>query len=99
MFKNRITRLLLLFALLGSCLAPSSSVTAAQSNAVSAQSSGVTAYDLIIAMNTLRVAYGHPALVEDGIINAVAQSTAQIMADNQMSWHIGDVSGRLLSAG
>ncbi len=63
------------------------------------QSDGVTAYDLIIAMNTLRTSYGLPALVEDPIIDAVAQSTAEIMAANQMSWHIGDVSGRLQSAG
>ncbi|HSO11938.1 MAG TPA: hypothetical protein VLT51_06150, partial [Anaerolineales bacterium] len=40
----------------------------------------VSAYDLIIAMNTLRVSYGLPALVEDPIVNAVAQSTAEIMA-------------------
>jgi LysM repeat protein len=59
----------------------------------------VTAYDLIIAMNTLRVSYGLPALIEDPIINAVAQSTAQIMAASEMSWHIGDVSGRLAAAG
>lgn len=71
---------------------------ASQPQAPLAQSE-VTAYDLIIAMNTLRMSYGLPALVEDPIINAVAQSTAQIMADNQMSWHIGDVSGRLASAG
>jgi len=50
-------------------------------------------------MNTLRVSYGHPALVEDPIINAVAQSTAEIMAASQMSWHIGNASGRIASAG
>ncbi len=59
----------------------------------------VSAYELIIAMNTLRVSYGLPALVEDPIVNAVAQSTAAIMAANNMSWHIGDVRGRLASAG
>jgi LysM repeat protein len=59
----------------------------------------VNAYDLIIAMNTLRVSYGLPALVEDPIVNAVAQSTAAIMAANNMSWHIGDVRGRLATAG
>ncbi len=64
----------------------------------SAQSS-VTAYDLIAAMNTLRMANGLPPLKEDPIINAVAQSTAEIMAANQMSWHIGDVDGRLAAAG
>ncbi len=59
----------------------------------------VSAYALIAAMNSLRVSNGLPALVEDPIIDAVAQSTAQTMAASQMSWHIGDVSGRLASAG
>ena len=59
----------------------------------------VSAYELIIAMNTLRVSYGLPALVEDPIVNAVAQATAQTMAVNNMSWHIGDVRGRLAAAG
>lgn len=59
----------------------------------------VSAYELIIAMNTLRVSYGLPALIEDPIVNAVAQNTAQIMAANNMSWHIGDVRGRLAAAG
>ncbi len=60
---------------------------------------GVTAFDLIVAMNTLRTSNGLPALIEDPIIDAVAQSTAEIMAANEMSWHIGNVSGRLTSAG
>jgi LysM repeat protein len=72
---------------------------AAQPLTKSPSSAGVTAYDLIVAMNTLRVSYGNPALTEDPIINAVAQSTAETMAANQMSWHIGNVSGRLASAG
>jgi LysM repeat protein len=59
----------------------------------------VSAYELILAMNTLRVAYGLPALIEDPIINAVAQSTAATMAANNMSWHIGDVRGRIAAAG
>jgi len=59
----------------------------------------VSAYELIIAMNTLRVSYGLPALVEDPIINAVAQSTAATMAANNMSWHIGNVRGRIAAAG
>ncbi|HET9908650.1 MAG TPA: CAP domain-containing protein, partial [Anaerolineales bacterium] len=59
----------------------------------------VSAYELIIAMNTLRVSYGLPPLIEDPIVNAVAQSTAQIMAANNMSWHIGDVRGRIAAAG
>jgi LysM repeat protein len=59
----------------------------------------VSAYELILAMNTLRVAYGLPPLIEDPIVNAVAQNTAQIMAANNMSWHIGDVRGRIAAAG
>lgn len=59
----------------------------------------VSAYDLILAMNTLRVSYGLPALIEDPIVDAVAQSTAAIMAANNMSWHIGDVRGRIAAAG
>ncbi len=62
-------------------------------------SSQVSAYDLIIAMNTLRVSYGLPALIEDPIVDAVAQSTAQTMAVNNMSWHIGNVRGRIAAAG
>ena len=38
----------------------------------------VSAGDLIAAMNTLRMANGLTALIEDPIIDAVAQSTAQI---------------------
>ena len=50
-------------------------------------------------MNTLRVAHGLPALIEDPIVNAVAQVTAETMAVNNMSWHIGDVRGRIAAAG
>ena len=72
-------------------------VRAAQTHPLPANA--VSAYELIIAMNTLRVSYGLPALVEAPIVNAVAQSTAGIMAANNMSWHIGDVRGRLAAAG
>src|SRR5215475_4585815 len=64
-----------------------------------ARSNQASAYDLILAMNTLRVSYGLPALIEDPIVDAVAQSTAATMAANNMSWHIGDVRGRLAAAG
>ena len=64
-----------------------------------APSNQVNAYELILAMNTLRVSYGLPALIEDPIVNAVAQSTAATMAANNMSWHIGDVRGRIAAAG
>jgi len=74
-------------------------VSASQQGSGQAQSGTVTAYDLIIAINTLRASYGLPALVEDPIVDAVAQSTADIMAANQMSSHIGDVRGRIAAAG
>jgi len=64
-----------------------------------APSNQASAFDLILAMNTLRVSYGLPALIEDPIVDAVAQSTAATMAANNMSWHIGDVRGRLAGAG
>ncbi len=66
---------------------------------VQAQSGAVSRSELILAMNTLRVSHGLPALIEDPIVNAVAQSTAEIMAANNMSWHIGDVRGRIAAAG
>jgi LysM repeat protein len=64
-----------------------------------ARSEAVSRSELILAMNTLRVSNGLPALIEDPIINSVAQATAEIMAANNMSWHIGDVRGRLAAAG
>jgi LysM repeat protein len=81
------------------CLAPWNGVQGKAAFAPAAQSGGVTAFDLIVAMNTLRASYGLPLLVEDPIINAVAQATAEIMAANNMSSHIGDVRGRLQAAG
>ncbi|MEN6300817.1 MAG: LysM peptidoglycan-binding domain-containing protein [Anaerolineaceae bacterium] len=75
------------------------SVEAESESPVTYQAAEVTAYDLIAAMNSLRMSYGLPALIEDPIIDAVAQGTAQIMADGQLSWHIGDVPGRLTNAG
>jgi LysM repeat protein len=85
--------------LLAGLLMPAAGGHAAPDQIKPAQSDQVTAFDLIVAMNTLRTSYGFPALVEDPIIDAVAQSTAEIMAANQMSSHIGNVSGRLASAG
>lgn len=93
----RVKKVLYLFVVVLVGLLPFQASQASQVQP--APASQVTAYDLIIAMNSLRMSYGLPALVEDPIINAVAQSTAQIMADNQMSWHIGDVRGRIAAAG
>jgi LysM repeat protein/uncharacterized protein YkwD len=91
-------RPILILALLTGLLYPAASVFASQSPASPAQSE-VTAFDLLVAINTLRVSYGHPALIEDPIIDAVAQSTADTMAANHMATHIGNVSGRLQAAG
>jgi LysM repeat protein len=66
---------------------------------VQAQSGEVTRNDLIQAMNQLRVSRGLPPLIEHPIVNSVAQATAEIMAANYMSWHIGDVRGRIQAAG
>jgi LysM repeat protein len=66
---------------------------------VLAQSGEVTRNDLIQAMNQLRVSRGLPPLIEHPIVNSVAQATAEIMAANYMSWHIGDVRGRIQAAG
>src|SRR5258706_4766799 len=49
-------------------------VRADQSHPVLANA--VSAFDLLIAMNTLRVSHGLPALIEDPIVDALAQSTA-----------------------
>jgi LysM repeat protein/uncharacterized protein YkwD len=90
----------ILFALLTGFLIPTANAFAVQPQARPQQPTAISADELILAMNTLRVStYGNPALVEDPIIDAVAQSTAEIMAANEMSWHIGNVSGRLASAG
>jgi LysM repeat protein len=91
MRRNSFSRLCLGLVLLLVLLVPRSGVLA--------QSGEVTAFDLIIAMNTLRASYGLPLLEEDPIINSVAQATAEIMAANNMSSHIGDVRGRLQAAG
>ena len=80
-------------------IAPLVSARGAGPSFAPARSGEVTAFDLIIAMNTMRASYGLPALEEDPIIDAVAQSTAEIMAANNMSSHIGDVRGRLQAAG
>ncbi|MGD2158127.1 MAG: LysM peptidoglycan-binding domain-containing protein [Anaerolineales bacterium] len=96
--KRTLLRHLVLF-LLAVSVRPQENVRANFPQAPLSQSGAVTAYDLILAMNTLRVSNGLPALIEDPIINAVAQATAETMAASQMSWHIGNVRGRIQAAG
>ncbi len=88
-----------MLTILASLLYPGLTANASQPQSGLASASDPTAYDLIVAMNTLRVSNGLPALVEDPIIDSVAQATAEYMAANLLSWHIGNVSGRLQSAG
>lgn len=93
-------RCALLLILLAGALSPATYVQASRPPVDPARPfAQVSAFDLILAMNTLRVSNGLPALIEDPIVMAVAQATAETMAANQMSWHIGDVRGRLASAG
>jgi LysM repeat protein len=97
-WKNTLSGFFLLVLMAG-FLHPVERSRAAPPHAQFARFYGVTPYDLIAAMNTLRMSNGLPALLEDPIVNAVAQATAEIMAANEMSWHIGDVRGRLAAAG
>jgi LysM repeat protein len=97
--QKKSIRWLPLILLLAASLSSAAAVRAAQPLKGLAPSIDTTAFDLILAMNTLRVSSGLPPLIEDSIINAVAQATAKTMADNLMSWHIGNVSGRLAGAG
>lgn len=59
----------------------------------------VSAYDLINLINGMRSANGLGALSVDSALMACAQSTAETMAASNMTWHIGNVSGRASSFG
>lgn len=59
----------------------------------------VSAYDLINFINSMRSANGLGALSVDSALMACAQSTAETMAASNMTWHIGNVSGRASSFG
>lgn len=66
---------------------------------VYAVENSVTASDLISLINGMRAANGLGALSVDSALMACAQNTALVMAQNNMSWHIGDVSGRVSQFG
>ena len=59
----------------------------------------ITAWDLINGVNTIRIGKGLPALIVSDIIMSVAQVTAETMAANNMSGHIGGVRDRIAAAG
>ena len=97
---DRIKKItLLLFCLLLIAVSAAKPNLATEAKDSQSPMRSVSAYDLIAAMNVLRMANGLPALIENATINAVAQATAQTMADNLLSWHIGDVAGRISAAG
>lgn len=101
-FRHQITKqisLLIIWLLIAPVYLAKDHALAKDSLAKPIQAGTATRSELILAMNTLRVSNGLPALIEDPIINAVAQITAETMAANNMSWHIGDVRGRLAAAG
>jgi LysM repeat protein len=88
----------LLLVLLMCLIGPKEKVSAESVQPVVIQAD-VSAYSLISSMNALRTSYGYPALIENSIIDSVAQATADYMAINQMSSHIGNVVGRISAAG
>lgn len=98
MHKNKRYLFLLLFLVVTVIISPFQPVRV-DAEAYQAPHNQVAAYELISAMNVLRMGNGLPALIENATINAVAQATAQVMADGLLSWHIGDVAGRISAAG
>ena len=59
----------------------------------------VTADDLLALVNGLRTGNGLSALTVNSTLMSTAQSTAQRMADEGLSWHIGATSDRVKAAG
>lgn len=59
----------------------------------------VSPQDLISLINGMRTAQGLPALTVNSILMGTAQQTSDIMAFNDLHWHIGNVSGRVMEAG
>ena len=98
MRRHKFAFLLVLYLLAG-LLIPAAPARADSPIRPFAQSGAVTSSDLILAMNTLRVSNGLQALIVDPVVMSVAQATADTMAAYEMSWHIGDVRGRIAAAG
>lgn len=90
--KNRLIALLLAFLL------PFLSSTAVLAQTETPYPE-VTPQDLIDAFNALRTAKGLRALIVDPILMHTAQETADYMALNHMTGHIGDVRDRIMAAG
>ncbi len=96
---KRVLNFLLILFFLAGFMSPQGYAQATAPHANPSQSDAVTPDEIIVAMNALRVSNGLRALIEDPIIDSVAQYTAEYMAANEMSWHIGNVRGRIQAAG
>jgi LysM repeat protein len=59
----------------------------------------ITAKDLITMVNDLRINNGLSALSENDILDGTAQATAQQMADQNLTDHIGNIGDRIMAAG
>ena len=70
-----------------------------QTPTAASSSSAVSAQDLLNLVNGLRTANGLSPLTVNSILMSTAQSTAQTMADNNLTWHIGSTSDRVAAAG
>lgn len=93
--KKPIVRLLLLAAILFLFSMPQQ----VQAKPQPAPQQSVTAQDLLNLVNGLRTANGLPALTINNILMSTAQVTAQQMADQNLTWHIGGTSARVAAAG
>ncbi|HTX80492.1 MAG TPA: CAP domain-containing protein, partial [Longilinea sp.] len=65
---------------------------------VSADTS-ITTKDLINLINNSRINNGLQPLTENSILEGTAQATAQQMADQNLTDHIGNVTDRIVAAG
>ena len=61
--------------------------------------STITAKDLINLVNDSRINNGLQPLTENSILDGTAQATAQQMADQNLTDHIGNVADRIMAAG
>jgi uncharacterized protein YkwD/LysM repeat protein len=95
MMTKLIVRLLLFTAIVFIFSAPQQ----VQAKPQSAPQQSVTAQDLLNLVNGLRTANGLPALTINNILMSTAQATAQQMADQNLTWHIGGTSARVKAAG
>lgn len=66
---------------------------------VHAQQDTITPEDLIYLVNTIRTANGLPALQVNPILMNTAQDTADVMAAQNLTWHIGNTGERIQAAG